>query len=39
MDQVEYLGASGTIHSLNLFTYCEGNPVNYIDKNGNYGLS
>ncbi len=36
MDQVEYLGASGTIHSFNLFTYCEGNPVVRIDSQGNF---
>ena len=34
MDQVEYLGASSTIQSLNLFAYCEGNPIKYIDSNG-----
>jgi RHS repeat-associated protein len=27
MDEIEYLGATSTILSYNLFTYCEGNPV------------
>lgn len=35
MDQIEYLGASETILSINLYTYCEGNPINNIDPNGN----
>ena len=25
MDEIEYLGATSTIQSYNLFTYCEGN--------------
>lgn len=35
MDQIEYLGASKTILSINLYTYCEGNPISNIDPNGN----
>ena len=31
MDEIEYLGATSTILSYNLFTYCEGNPVNRVD--------
>ena len=35
MDEVEYLGASGSLLSYNLYSYCEGNPVNNVDPNGN----
>lgn len=35
MDDISYLGASNTINSYNLFTYCEGNPVMYVDYEGN----
>ena len=38
MDEIEYLGATSTILSYNLFTYCEGNPVNSIDPNGQFTL-
>ena len=34
MDEIEYLGATSTIQSYNLFTYCEGNPVNMVDESG-----
>ena len=34
MDDISYLGASNTINSYNLFTYCEGNPVMYVDYDG-----
>ncbi len=36
MDEIEYLGPTSTILSYNLFTYCEGNPVNGVDPNGNF---
>ena len=35
MDEIEYLGATSSILSYNLFIYCEGNPVNLKDPNGN----
>ena len=35
MDEAEYLGASGSLLSYNLYSYCEGNPINRIDLNGN----
>ena len=35
MDEVEYLGVTGTIFSCNLYSYCEGNPVVYEDDDGN----
>lgn len=38
MDEIEYLGATSTLLSYNLFTYCEGNPVNCIDSNGQFAL-
>ena len=38
MDEIEYLGLTSTILSYNLFTYCEGNPVNCIDPNGQFAL-
>lgn len=34
MDNISYLGASNTINSYNLFTYCEGNPVMFVDTSG-----
>ena len=34
MDEIEYLGATSTILSYNLFTYCEGNPISLKDPNG-----
>lgn len=33
-DDVAFIGASGTILSENLFSYCENNPVNYSDPSG-----
>jgi len=34
-DAVEFLGATGTLLSLNLYAYCENNPINKIDNTGN----
>ena len=39
MDEIEYLGATSTLLSYNLFTYCEGNPVNRKDNNGSSWFS
>ena len=39
MDEIEYLGATSTIQSYNLFTYCEGNPVNMVDPDGQFGIA
>ena len=35
MDDVDYLGASGSVLSYNLFSYCENNPVIRTDYSGN----
>ena len=35
-DDTEYLGYDDTPLGMNLFAYCENNPVNSIDYNGNY---
>ena len=35
MDEVEFLGASGSLLSYNLYSYCEGNPGNNVDPSGN----
>ncbi|MBE6752576.1 MAG: hypothetical protein E7556_08645 [Ruminococcaceae bacterium] len=35
-DSSEYLGATGTVLSYNLFAYCENDPVNCLDASGNY---
>ena len=35
MDEVEYLGASESLLSYNLYSYCEGNPICYSDESGN----
>ena len=34
MDEIEYLGATSTLLSYNLFTYCEGNPISLKDPYG-----
>ena len=34
-DDTAFIGATGTVLSCNLFTYCENNPINKYDKNGN----
>ncbi len=36
MDDIGYLGASNTINSYNLFTYCENNPVMFVDTSGHF---
>ena len=33
-DSTDYLGATGTVLSFNLFAYCENNPVEFSDMNG-----
>ena len=35
MDDVDYLGASGSVLSYNLYSYCENNPVIRTDYSGN----
>ena len=35
-DSTDYLGATGTVLSFNLFAYCENNCVGYFDENGNW---
>ena len=37
-DSTDYLGATGTTLSYNLFAYCENNPVMNIDANGKFAL-
>ena len=39
MDEIDYLGASGSILSYNLYSYCENNPVNYTDYEGHSIIS
>lgn len=34
MDEIEYLGASGSVLSYNLYSYCENNPIIRIDSEG-----
>lgn len=38
MDDIDYLGASGSVLSYNLYSYCENNPVNHIDPSGNLSI-
>ena len=35
-DDTAYIGATGTVLSANIFTYCENNPIVCSDKTGNY---
>ena len=37
-DDIDYLGADGSLLSYNLFAYCMNNPVNRFDDNGNWSL-
>ncbi len=37
-DDIDYLGADGSLLSYNLFAYCMNNPVNRFDVNGNWSL-
>lgn len=39
IDEIDYLGASGTTLSYNLFSYCENNPINMIDTDGCVAIS
>ncbi len=39
MDEISYLGLTETPISYNLFNYCENNPINNEDSNGNYALT
>ena len=38
-DQVEYLGENETILGFNLFAYCENDPLNHSDSQGNFKIS
>ncbi|MBQ8029417.1 MAG: RHS repeat-associated core domain-containing protein, partial [Clostridia bacterium] len=35
-DDVNFIGATGTVGSYNAFAYCENNPINLIDQNGEF---
>ena len=35
-DEIGYLGANGDLNSYNLYAYCNNNPVNMYDSNGNW---
>jgi len=37
-DNIDYLGADGSLLSYNLFAYCMNDPVNRFDDNGNWSL-
>ena len=37
-DDIDYLGADGSLLSYNLFAYCMNNPVNRFDVNGNWSM-
>jgi RHS repeat-associated protein len=37
-DDTAYIGATGTVLSTNLFTYCENNTIYYCDSNGNFSF-
>ena len=37
-DDTAYIGATGTVLSANIFTYCENNPINYTDSTGRFLL-
>ena len=37
-DDVQYLGENGDFVNYNLFAYCENNPTNRFDENGNWSL-
>ena len=38
-DDTTYIGASGTVLSGNIFTYCKNNPNSYIDKFGTFAMA
>jgi RHS repeat-associated protein len=38
-DELNYLGASGTILGNNLLAYCENNPVNMVDHDGHFAIN
>lgn len=37
-DDTAYIGATGTVLSANIFTYCENGPINNVDKTGHFFL-
>lgn len=38
-DSTDYLGATGTLLSYNLFAYCENEPVDFVDEKGYYSAN